>query len=201
MAAIYQQRHGGCAIVCGAAPSLFEDLAKAKALRPHADILGVNHTPSLVPEIQHVWTQHGDVAASIKSSAGREVFVHARPRKYSNGGGTWLLPVPNHRWALVDYEWPTLTWLCGSSGIAGALWARHGMGYDEVIMAGIPLNRKQRTYADGYASTPKFGRDFAEDHQVENWLNHLRTHKANGKTEGITSMSGETARILGVQNA
>jgi hypothetical protein len=201
MAAIYKQRHGGCAILCGAAPSLFEDLAKARFLRPHADILGVNHAPSLVPEITHVWTQHGDVAPSIKASAKQQVFVHARPRKYSNGAGMWLLPVPDSRWELVDYEWPSLTWVCGSSGIAGALWAKHGMGYDEVIMAGVPLNVKLMTYADGYASTPKFGRDFAQDHQVEGWLGHLRTHKANGKTEGIFSMSGATAEILGMPNA
>ena len=198
MAARYEAKHSGCAIICGAAPCVFDDLKAALELRPDADILGVNNAAAMIPDIEHVWTQHGDHAQMYKEKAGRQIYVHARPRHYSNGGGTWLLPVADHKWKYVDYVWPTLAWVAGSSGVAGALWARHGMGYDEVIMAGVPLEVTTLTYSDQYASKPtKDGNAFAEANQVEHWSAILRGHVANGVTGGIYSMSGETAKILG----
>lgn len=205
MAALYQQQHRGCAIVCGAAPCLFDDLAKARQLRPEADILGVNFTPSLVPEITHVWTQHAVHAQAIKASVSREITVHARPRKFRGGAGIWLLPVPDHKWAFVDFRWPDLFWVSGSSGMAGALWARHGLGYDEVIMAGSPLTKGSRQYATDYVApaNPGNGQDAPgyEDVQFDEWHKKIQSHKDSGRADGIYSMSGTTMQILGYPRA
>ena len=199
MAAVYATKHTGCAIICGAAPCVFDDLKLARQLRPDATILGVNDTAAMIPEIEHIWSQHGDMAQSFKKNAGRRIYVHARARKHQNGGGLWLLPVPDAKWAYVDYVWHDLGWVSGSSGVAGALWAKHGMGFDEVIMAGIPLSADSLIYSDEYMSTPtKKGGHFAEIEQVIHWAAILRTHQKNGKTDGIYSMSGETAKILGM---
>lgn len=199
MAEIYGTKHKGRAIVCGAAPCVFEDVKIARALWPDAILLGVNNAAAMFPEIEHIWTQHGDHAQMFKEHAGRKIYVHARPRKFSNGGGLWLLPVPKEKWKFVDYKWPTLTWVAGSSGVAGALWAKHGMGFDEVILAGVPLSVDSLVYSDKYTSKPtKDGGTFADWNQVEHWAEILRDHKAKGKTEGIYSVSGETNKILGM---
>lgn len=198
MAAVYEGSHKGCAIICGAAPCVFEDLEKARELRPGATILGVNNVAAMIPEVEHVWTQHSEHSEMFKENAGRTIYVHSRPRKFNNGAGLWMLPVPDHKWAFVDYEWPTLTWVVGSSGAAGALWARHGMGFDEVIMAGIPLSTDTLIYSDKYPSKPTQNNDqFAKDSQVSHWLKIFSNLVAEGKAKNIWSMSGATQKLLG----
>lgn len=195
----YTQKHGGCAIVCGSAPSLHEDLAKARELRPNATIVGANHVAELVPEIEHIWTLHNEGAHLIKRQAGRRVFVHTRPRKYSNGGGLWFLPTPDEAWNEVDYVWKELYWLTGSSGPSAALWAKHGMGFDEVIMAGIQLTPAAQNYVEGYLDPKKKGQDFfADENSILHWQACMVGHRDQGKYEGIYAMSGFPAGLLGM---
>jgi len=181
----YTTKHAGTAILCGSAPCVFEDLEKARAMRPDATIVGVNYAGTLVPEIEHVWTQHNDLAAAFKLKAGRDIKVHGRS----------VIAGP------FDYIWPELDWVNGSSGVAGALWAKLGMGFDEVIMAGIPLSRLELQYSEKYPSkyTKKTG--FATANQIDHWISHLKVHIQNGKTKGIYSMSGTTAYYLGQPDA
>lgn len=179
----YSVKHEGAAIICGSAPCVFEDLEKALALRPYATVLGVNNAGSMIPSIEHVWTQHNNLAKQYKDKA--NVKVHGR----ANIMGDW-----------TDYIWPSLNWVCGSSGVAGALWAKYGMGFDEVIMAGIPLNREVLTYNEKYPSQYTKVEGFATGDQVEHWIGHLKAFKEQGKTAGIYSMSGTTAAILGKPN-
>lgn len=180
----YETKHGGAAIICGSAPCVFSDLDRARKLRPDAYVVGVNNVGAMIPEIEHVWTQHNNLAQQYKSNA--KVKVHGR----ANVMGDW-----------VDYLWPKLNWVCGSSGIAGALWAKHGLGFDEVIMAGIPLSRDSLLYSEKYPSKYTKESGFATEDQVEHWLGHLMTFKTQGKMDGIYSMSGTTARILGAPDA
>lgn len=152
----------------------------------------------MIPQIEHVWTQHAEHAEMFKTAAGRQIYVHSRTKRFTNGGGIWMLAVPDHKFAAVDYVWPELGWVAGSSGVAGALWARHGMGFDEVIIAGAPLSQGNLIYSDRYPSKPtKAGGTFAEANQVVHWIAMLREHKKAGKTDGIFSMSGATQEILG----
>ena len=196
----YDSKHGGCAIVCGSAPSLHEDLAKAKELRPGATILGVNFVGLLVPEIEHIWTQHNEFAHKIKDKTGRPIKVHTRPKEYrSPGGGLWFNLAPDISWEQVDYVWPDLYWVNGSSGVAGAMWAKHGMGFDEVIMAGIQLSSSSLTYTPEYAATQFNGNgiNFAGQHNIEHWQACLLSHHDKGLTKGVYSMSGYTRSLLG----
>jgi hypothetical protein len=149
----------------------------------------------MISGIEHVWTQHGDHAQMFKKNA-PHIKIHARPRIFSSGRGLWMLPVSDPLWAFIDFVWKDLTWVSGSGGVAGALWARHGMGFDEVIMAGVPLEGLR--YAEAYPSKPtKENGQWAEDNQLVHWLEQLAGHQTRGKTENIFSMSGETRKLLG----
>jgi hypothetical protein len=184
--------------LCGAAPSLFEDLQEARRLRPQATILGVKYAASVVPEIEHVWTQHGEMTLLIKAAVGRKIYVHARPRTIQTAKGTvWYIPSHKEAYEAIDYLWPKLDYAKGSSGIAGALWAKHGMGFDEVILAGIGLSSDNRKYVQDYPNRYSQGAAYATENQIDNWLRVLQSHIDSGKTEGIYSMSGMTAKMLG----
>ena len=62
-------------------------------MRPGAMILGVKYAASLVPEIEHIWTQHGEMTLKIKAAAGRKIYVHARPRMIQSAKGlVWYVP-------------------------------------------------------------------------------------------------------------
>jgi hypothetical protein len=184
---LYKTKHEGTAILCGSAPCVFEDLQNALALRPNATILGVNYAPKMFDDIkiEHIWTQHNELALDMKSKM-PNVFIHARSNVMGHG---------------VDYHWSSLNWVNGSSGVAGAIWARIGMGFDEVIMAGIPLNKKETRYSEKYPSTYKKKGGFATGAQIEHWLRHVETHKANNLLSRVYSMSGETRNVLGYPSA
>jgi hypothetical protein len=181
---VYEERHTGSAIVLGGAPCVHEDLAAARKLRPDAVLLGANLIGALFQEIRMVWTQHPEDAATIRDTA--DVLVHSRPQKGKDCSG-------------VDYLWPDLTWVGGTSGMAAALWARHGLGYSDVVMAGSPLLPNINTYVPGYPwPSPKGWAPYAAFGQ---WHDQIRSLRHRGLTAGITSMSGATRKILGAPEA
>lgn len=185
----YTQRHSGTAIVCGAAPCVFDDLAKAKQMRPDADLLGCNLVPAMIPEIKKTWTQEAvKNGRMIRAQVAEDVEIH-----------TAMLPKPGMEYLYqADYVWPELSWICGTSGFAAGLWARHGLGYDEVILAGVPLDKSVNVYRSEYKSpfnNPEM--PFAGEELFEHWHQQIRTHCNNGKTENIFSMSGATMYLLG----
>jgi hypothetical protein len=184
---LYKTKHEGTAILCGSAPCVFEDLQNALALRPGATVLGVNYTPAMFDDIkiEHIWTQHNELALDMRAKM-PGVWIHARSNVMGHG---------------VDYHWPSLDWVNGSSGVAGAIWAKLGMGFDEVIMAGIPLSREETRYSEKYPSEYKKKVGFATSAQIEHWLSHLETHQANNLMRGVYSMSGATKDILGYPSA
>ena len=206
MPQLYRDRHKGCALVMGAAPCVFEDLAAARALRPDAVMLGVNHAASVFPEIKHVWTQHQEIAPDIKAKA-PGVAIHARKNLTRNGTSIYFFGGKQAEVAFIDYHWPDLAWATGSSGFSAALWAKYGMGFDEVILCGVPLSPDNLRYSDEYRkySTEKWGdRDepgdkyWARPGNFATWHARISRHITDGKTAGIYSMSGWTREKLGV---
>jgi hypothetical protein len=132
----------------------------------------------------------------IKAAAGRPIWVHARPRKFQVGTVNGI-PSMKEAYDAIDYLWPGLPYAVGSSGVAGALWARHGMGFQEVIMAGIGLDCDSLKYVQGYPNGYSQHEGYAKTSQVEHWLKILQRHQEEGLTENIYSMSGATQKILG----
>jgi len=194
----YAVKHRGCAIICGAAPSLFEDLEAARKLRPEATTLGVKYVAAIVPEIEHIWTQHGEMTLKIRESVDRPIKIHARPKILQTAKGTvWHIPYAREAFDAIDYVWPGLSFAVGSSGVAGAMWARHGMGFEEVIMAGITLSGDDQKYAQGYPNKYSQHAGYARADQIDNWFRVLKRHQEEGLTMGIYSMSGRTKDLLG----
>jgi hypothetical protein len=175
----YEVRHKGPAIICGGAPSVFEDLEKARQFRPNAVLLGANLAAGLFLEIEHIWTQHNNFAQLLKEQIGRPIKVHGR----SNIMGQ------------VDYVWPELAFHKGSSGLVGALWAK-AMGFDEVIMAGIPLSTSELGHSKEYQTIAK-NSTFYTASSIELYQVFARKYKEEGKTQGIYSMSGYTKQVFG----
>lgn len=197
MAEKYTQKHSGVAIFCGSAPCVFSDLEKAKELYPDATVYGANFVGAMIPEIEHVWTQHGELAHKIVERTGRSLTIHARPRKQKTGGGMWFLPAGDHAWQYVNYEWPDLYWVAGSSGIAGAMWAKHGMGHDTVIMCGVLLDPDSNGYADPYPGKSLDGSRALQKDRIAVWRDILLLYQQEGRTEGVYAMSGFPKEVLG----
>ena len=176
----YEVRHEGPAIICGSAPSVFVDLEKARQLRPGAVVLGVNEVPGMIDGIEHIWTQHNNYSEVLRKVAGRPIYIHARAGIMGD----------------VDYWWEELAGMKGSSGMVGALWAK-AMGFDEVIMVGIPLSTSERVYSEKYPGSPGGDHLVATENNILGWQEMVRHHKKQGRTEGIYSMSGYTRQIFG----
>lgn len=193
----YSIKHSGACLLVGYAPDVHSDVAAARALRPEAPMLGVKYAASLYPEIEHVWTQHLEQADEIKRRAGRRIFVHARPRGMQRKWGSIYVFGKND--IGIDYEWPELAWVGASSGISAAMWARHGMGFDEVILCGVPL--EPGGYAQGVAAFKPIkgdgGKSFVDTGALKYWRECVEVYRKQGKTEGIRSMSGWTREALG----
>lgn len=188
MARTYPYKHAGSAILCGTAPSLFEDLEEARRLRPDAPILGVTTMARLVPEVEHIWTQHGDEAGRLRDMAKRKIYVHARAKNYKG------VPANVEE---CDFLWPELNWVGGSSGFAGAMWASHGLGFTEVIMCGIPISVDELGYVESLPLTPE---RFAIGHNYGStvgWQRQILGFKERGLTKAVRSMSGWTKEVFG----
>lgn len=197
MASIYTERHSGVALYCGSAPCVFSDLEEARKLFPRAPVYGANYTASMIPEIEHVWSQHDDMAQKLKDDAGRQIYVHTRFSQSMGIDNLWKLKHPRRVYNAVDYVWPDLEWVAGSSGVAGAYWLRHGMGYDKVIICGAPLSIDCLDYSKEYTGYRRNkGRPCAKKKNMQEWLSALKRN-VGPRTEGIYSMSGATQRILG----
>lgn len=133
----------------------------------------------MFPEIEHIWTQHNNMGERFRSKVDRKIYVHARAGILGD----------------VDYDWPEMVGMKGSSGMVGALWAK-AMGFDEVIMVGIPLSTSVQTYSEKYPGAVR-GLSFATEASILGWQEQVRLHRDMGRTQGIYSMSGYTRMVFG----
>lgn len=150
----------------------------------------------LYPEIEHVWTQHLEQAKSIREKAGRRVFVHSRKRINQTRRIRCFTAGNEHD---IDYVWPELRWVHGSSGFAAGLWAHHGLGHSEVILCGIGL--EPGGYAPEIAAFKQRqgdnGQSFVDTHALLRWREGIMGYVRDGRASMIRSMSGWTRQVCG----
>jgi hypothetical protein len=196
MAALYKERHEGAALVVGYAPSVRLDVTAAQLLRPGAVLLGVKYAAVLYQEIEHVWTQHTEQAPDIRVRAGRKISIHGRPSRLQHRRSTWVIP---GKTSDLDYAWPSLSWVYGGSGFCAGLWARHGMGFSEVILCGIPMDTGGYAPEIAQFKVPRGdgGKSFVDAPALARWRNLVSEFLKDGRAAGITSMSGWTRSALG----
>jgi hypothetical protein len=183
----HRHKQGSVAIICGGAPSVFDDVEAARALRPSAVLLGATAAAAMFPEINHVWTHHGDEGASLKAMVDRQIKVHCRGRNKRT-----VPPIIG-----CDFVWPRLNWVSGSSGFGAALWAIHGLRFHEAILCGVPIS----TDVLGYHPDRRFvqaGSGFSHNRSAtRGWQAQILAFKKRGLCHGIYSMGGWTRDTFG----
>lgn len=124
------------------------------------------------------------------------MFVHSRRRvNQTRRSLSWIAG----REQDVDFVWPSLHWVHGSSGFAAALWAHHGMGYSEIILCGVPLEPGGYTPDMLPIKRPQgdYGQSFVDTHALMRWREGIMGYVRDGRAAMIRSMSGWTREVLG----
>jgi hypothetical protein len=163
------------AVVAGSARCLWDDLSRVPADLP---IFAVNFAGLFIPRIDHLVSLHSDMAASI--AALRRMYV-------GNTGVTnadFAVHAPDAL-AGVDHARP-VTMFSGTSSLY-AVQVAFEMGYDRVILAGVPLDAKGAFY-DPPSAFFNYG-----DYDTQNaWA--IALPKLRGR---VISCSGWTRSLLG----
>lgn len=125
-------KESGTLLVLGSAPCLFSDLESALALRPGAKVMAVNEACGAVEHIDHMLAGHCDKADLFrdyrlkKFPGAKDVPIHASRR-----GGFFEPSCVTHWWRNVIVG-GTSAWKAARIGV--------GMGFDEIIFCGCPLD-------------------------------------------------------------
>lgn len=184
-------------IVVGSAPCLFDDVEKAQQMRPFAALMLVNGACTAIEHVEHVLAGHTDKA---------EMFAAGRRAKFP--GTTWQLH------ASVDLRhideakqlYPSVTdWhgkdICtGATSIAKAAKLGFKLGFDEIILAGAPMD------GSGYSPSEcvvkhnckRVGDKASQTHRVIEGYRLKLKKLADGEFKHkVFSMSGYTRECLG----
>jgi len=184
----YPHRHSGPVLVLGYSPSLYDDVRRAKQLRPDADIIAVNMA-MMDYRADHLFSWHFDHSTklphwrSVHLKKFGPALTHCPTQRNRETGV--LNPVPDgYDW--VDYWWPGAT--ADGSGPWMATRMAHFMGYDEIILCGVSM--EIGGYANGHMA-----RAFQRQPNIDRYRAAIEKQtEYHAKTR---SMSGFTRDLLG----
>jgi hypothetical protein len=189
----------GTLLVVGSAPCLFDDVQRALMLRPFAAIMLVNGACTTIERAEHVLSGHTDKA---------EAFAAARRKAFPNAPA-WQLHATAKEAHIADAHktfpsvttWWDKSYCTGATSIAkGAVIGLRGLGFDEVILCGAPMD------GSGYASTEacvdhychRIGDPEKQKHRVIDGYRRKFKDKFAPLHKGrVFSMSGFTRDCLG----
>jgi hypothetical protein len=188
-------------LIIGSAPCVHADMAAARILRPHADMIAVKFSVALV-HAQIAVTHHGEHAERMKrlhrQCWGDEVQIHA-PKKMFRPE-----ELPH-----IDKLWHELAGVGGTSAWGAARIAKL-LGADEVILCGCPMVPADydEAYHDHTVAEAAWsvgakrnrGEPWANNHAVQQYQRKIISDVQQGLAEGIRSMSGWTRNVLGAPN-
>ena len=163
----YPIAHTGTALICGSADGLYDDIDGTGRLG--VTLIGVNGAPV---RALHRFSVH---------------WRNLRAKAWIQPGEVSHSVTPRDDAPWVNYWWPTVNDVAGSSGWAAAKMARL-MGFDEIILCGIPID--DRAYTNGRPA-----RSFEDQEILQGYRRAIE-----GDTEhhsAIRSMSGWTRELLG----
>lgn len=182
----YPHLHSGTVLVCGFAATLWDDLAAVESVKPGLPIIAVNeaavHLPAFAIYSFHTeaeklgrWTKEqrenfGD-GFTVHGSGSRDFYEH-NIRNYPH----------------VQYWWAASA-SRGSSGWCARILAGM-MGFDEVVLCGIPLDH--RRYAD---KKPAWYWQSGRTNAVTVFQKAVKADTVHH--EGCYSVSGWTRELLG----
>lgn len=189
----------GTLIVVGSAPCLFEDVENALLLRPLAALMLVNGACTAIESADHVLSGHTD-KAEMFAAGRRKTFPAAPP---------WRLhaTIDTRHVAEAKLLYPSVTdWhdkdICtGATSIAKAAKLGFKLGFEEVILAGAPMD------GSGYSPSEckvghnckRVGDSAAQNHRVIQGYRLKLKKLADGEFKNkVFSMSGYTRDCLGL---
>ena len=131
---------GKTLIAVGSAPCLYKDLEEAPKLRPFAEIMLINGACTAIEHAEHMLAGHEE-KAEFFAEARRTAFpntpirIHAcaHPHHLKDNKIQSLCP------SVTDW-WPIESGIGSTSASRAAKIAKYRLGFDEVILAGSPLD-------------------------------------------------------------
>lgn len=183
---------GGTLLIIGAAPCVFADLKLARAKRPDAHVMTINEAAGAVVG-EHLLAGHVEKADLFLAYRRKHFPDAAAP--YVHGSARNLAMVPK----CVTHLWRGVA-TGGTSAWKAVLVAR-GMGYEELVLCGCPLD------ASGYFNpldTARFRHScdrigYGEGRMYQNYRDSFTRRAKEAKTAGwaVYSMSGLSRELLG----
>jgi hypothetical protein len=163
----------GSLIITAGGKSMWEDFARAKELRPQAHIMAINVSAIVIMHVNHIYSMHF-----------KQISIIRKWREVEFAGAKFITHA-NKEWEGVDYTW-YLTGQVSTSGFA-AVTLGHLLGYDEIILAGVPMD------GSGYFYKPEINPTFDDVHREKeiSWMKEKLGHK-------VRSMSGKTKEAFGL---
>lgn len=181
----YSCPHHGPVIVCGNAWCLFEDFQVATKLYPNAPVIAVNGAARNV-RASFLFTQHPRKfptwISHQKARFWDKFTTHAAGKAHTKTN----LGVKIEDWPFVDYWWDGIA--TGGTSAWGARRLAAALGFEEVILCGVPL------VPGGYAEG-----GFSKSNKSEETMWHYRSQIARDTDMhvGVSSMSGWTREFFG----
>lgn len=189
----------GTLLVVGSAPCLFDDVERARKLRPAAQIMLVNGACTALEDAEHVLSGHSYKAEEFAAARNKK-FPLAPPwrlhatitQKHLAGAGAVFPSVT---------DWWDKTYCHGATSIAKATdIGLRGLGFDEVILCGAPM--------DGSGYFPGEGTRTIDCHRIgdpakqqmraiDGYRRKFRDTFAPKMKGRLFSMSGFTREIVG----
>lgn len=186
-------------LVVGSAPCLFDDVQRALAIRPEAKIMLVNGACTALEHVDHILSGHTDQAETFAQQR-RNKFplalpwrLHATIKEAHRAHAATLFP------SVTD--WWDKSYCHGATSIAkGADIGFRGLGYDEVILCGAPMNGSGYFIgeATSTANCHRIGDSTKQQHRsIDGYRRKFKEKFAPLYVGRLFSMSGFTRDVVG----
>lgn len=189
----------GTLLVVGSAPCLFEDVDRARTLRPDAQILLVNGAATAIENAEHVLSGHSYKAEEF-AAARRKKFPLAMPwrlhatitQKHLHEAGPAFPSVT---------DWWDKSYCQGATSISkGAELGFRALGFEEVILCGAPMDGSGYFVGECTQNIDclRIGDPRLQQHRsIDGYRRKFRDKFAPRYVGRLFSMSGFTRSIVG----
>lgn len=169
----------GTLIICGSGRCVWDDLKKVEA--QYLDIMAINDMIAYLPfKMRHAFSNDHHTLMYWKRCRRNEyrplddkVFLHSSTQTPS----------------IIGWPWP-----CHGTSALNACYTGLALGYDEIILAGVPMDDSGHFFSPPYEKS-NFHNEvpYREDGTMKYWAN-AKNNVFQGK---VKSLSGRTKDLLG----
>lgn len=190
-------------LAVGSAPCAYEDVTKAKALYPHAEVMLINGACTMFEDAGHMLAGH-TVRATDFFNARQSAFPNAKPvRVHAN----WVMigKAPKRDFPCVT-DWWDGTFSSGATSAGKAALIGLALGFDKVILCGCPMDGSGYSFEEAKvpqdAACQRIGDSRMQDRSTIKRYRERLVSLAQTEFKGkVFSMSGFTQLHLGAPPA